>query len=450
MITLNTIKNDELFQAYAGIAFIMLFVPISLTRGLFFFLPVIAIISFIILKMILNRKPGVSFLLVALGLTYCSGSMQDAIVFSGNAQLKLFLLFSILFAFFCYYFLQKKRTHFIAPTLLVVLYIIISIFYNNDIIKTLLLIAGTHIAFCIGRYDGIKPNQAIKLFGVCFFFTFFYAVLEFHFRICPYMFLYQTTSTFGLETVRAMGILGNPLLLCSIAMLFLTTLFVDALNNGKLNVFYLIICLYVALIVTSRTSIYTGGILFAIYLLFSKSLISIKKLFVTTFLIGIFFFIVYNYLGDIYFNLLDRFETGNYEHRESAFSTMLNVLKEQPWGLGDKLATKIQSYASYGFKDGMTTLDNFLCTQFSVYGYLGILLVFYYLYYIFKMLFGRKYGKYRKTGFFYLVYFLLIGMSFDLEAYVNMNLPFFILISTYYNQLEKDEKEYKYLQIKTV
>ena len=432
MISFSKFKSDELFHAYAGIAFIMLIVPVSLTRGLY--IPVFALITCYILYMILNRKQGVSFLLVALGLTYCSGSMGDAMHFSGNAYLKLFLLTTVLLTFLCYYVLCNKRTGLNAPSFFIILYILLSILYQNDITKTLLMIAGTHIAFCIGRYDGITPNQAFKLFGFCFLFTFFYTVLEYHYRVCPYMFIYKSTSLFGLEIQRAQGLLGNPLLLCSITMLFLTCIFLNALEKGRFNKFYLVICLYLALIVMSRTSIFTGAILFVFYTFYSKTLYSFKNLVFTLVAIVLFYFTVQYYFSGIIFNLEERFVTGNYAHRESALSTTLNVLKDHPLGLGNQLAVQIQHYASEGFKEEMTTLDNFLCTQFSVYGYLGILLILFYWYYNYKMIFKWNNKKNQQVGVFLIMYFLLIGMSFDLEAYINMNLPYYIIISSFFNQ----------------
>ena len=433
MISLSKLKSDELFHAYAGIAFIMLIVPISLTKGLH--LPVFVLILCYIFYMILNRKQGVSFLLVALGLTYCSGSMGDAMNFSRNAYLKLFLLATVLLTFLCFYVLRKKRSGLNAPSFFIILYIILSVFYQNDITKTLLMIAGTHIAFCIGRYDGITPNQAFELFFFCVFFTFFYTVLEYHFGICPYRFIYESTSTFGLGGIhRAQGLLGNPLLLCSVSMLFLTCIFWNALEKGHINKLYLVICLYLALIVTSRTSIYTASILFVFYLFYSKNFFSFKNLVITLVTIGLFYFTVQYYFGDILINLEERFETGNYAHRESALSTTLNVLKDHPLGLGNQLAVQIQHYATDGFKDGMTTLDNFLCTQFSVYGYLGILLILFYWYYNYRMIFKWNNKKYQQAGALLVLYFLLIGMSFDLEAYINLNLPYYIIISSFFNK----------------
>ena len=432
MAIIFDIYKSELKWALLGICLVMSLLPYSVLYGSSSYF-LIAITAYI-LWMALSNKKGFSFVLISLCLCYPASFMKGVETGGQFEVLEKGLFIIPVLILIVLMFLKRFNMNFKIPIIYSFVYLLLTLMHGDNILEALFKITGTHIAFCIGCYEGLSRKQMFSLFSIAFAFVAIYAGCEYYLNLCPYEPIYMSSYGFELWEKRAMGLMGNPLLLCSVTMIYQAAIFIDAIEQGKLNYIAECMCLFVALIVTSRTSVYVLAILFLLYVFLKKSNFSPSTVFKFVVVSIILYFVVITYFDNVISLLVERFSTGDQTHRQSSYWTALNVMAEHPFGLGHKdFGVKILPYVANGFEYGLVTLDNFISTQFACYGLFGVVMILFYLTYNIRLHNeSRPQGIVRYSNILYAAVFLLMGLSFDIEAYFHVTMIYFILVGYIY------------------
>ena len=317
--------------------------------------------------------------------------------------------------------IRGNKVPYVPPIVLSFFYLLLGFIYQDQIYNYLYVIVCCHVCFYVSYYDRICVGDMYRVFTALFLLTTAYAFFEFHFHLGPYISVYLTSSSYdNYYTIsRAVGLLGNPLLLCCVAVFFLALTFNNSFIKERVSLLMVLICIYVLLIVVSRTAVaaFLGMLFF--YIVCSRQYKSLVSVFALFLVIIAAYFLANYYLGDVIDNLRYRMMYSERTHRLSGIETTYNILQSRPFGLGAKdFGTKVLPFAGAGKEEGINTLDNFFFTQIAYYGLLGIVVIYFYLFYFIRSFRYRKsQPSFFKQIMMLFVAFFLIGLSFDLEAY---------------------------------
>ena len=428
----NLLRNNNLFWPSLGICLALIGIPIFLSKISI----IVLILSLLIIWMVYTNKNGYSIILIAMSLSIPGGIDSNI---SGIISGKIWYIFLaerlLIISIFIYQFrIRKKRIPFKNVLIIGFLLIILGYIYqlsnneNQETIRFINALIYMHFLFIICFWDNINLKNVFRLIDVLFVITAIYAILEYSKIYCPYSDLYMEAIRYEVilnEIPRAKGILGHPLVLSSITILYQTILITRLFLFKKINILLLLLCILTAILTTSRTTVILFLFIFCYYYIFSKACVNLKKnltIFTTTLIIvGI----SADFLVPFISNISERFDDGA-DHRLAAYPSTFKLLSEYPCGVGStQVLDKISRYSNVNLiKD--FTLDNFFLTQLAAYGMFSIIVFIYYFYYFF-MFYKKKHfsqNTFLCATLFFLVY-CMMGFSFDIEAYIQITLLYY-------------------------
>ena len=386
-------------------------IPFTLTTKVL--VPVLLVYLYLILRQALVFKRNFVPLIIALSLT-APGFLDNM---GNDAKFLLyFLRLIILVIWFSYYFLLYKGKNGIKGIASIMM-LFLGEFYslitgnNQEFLSVLYAVIYLSMMHFISSKDNMRTSSVFKYFDVIFICTGIYGILESFCGICPYEY------DLNFAVFRASGLLGHPLVLAIITLLYQVMLYVRYIYTKNFNFLLYLFSILVAMITVSRTVYIVYAVLLLYFLIVTKYFVRFKRivaLIAAAALIGagvIYFF------PDLYEGIVYRFVNGEAYHREAAFATVEKLFRDKPFGVGiwqidNVIAT--QGYATWGFIVGFGTLDNFFLTQIAAYGYFSIVAFYFYFQYYFHFL--KNLRALKLLCFIFLIW-VSISFSFDLESY---------------------------------
>lgn len=412
--------------AYIGIIFTLLALPFAILVNPWYALSVIA--PYIVWMILFNKK-GVGFVIMCLSLCIpeiVGADMFEDFISSRTVWIYRFsYLLIILFALKGYLKrLIKPKTGFIVFCILI---LGISLFHGGDEMVSWLYRLLTISVFVYAcRNDRMSFDEIFCCLTVVIVICGVYALVEYFFRISPYLFIRETSSIFDDKFYRAAGLHGNSLILTGIVISYFALLLIKLKLTGKTNILLLFYVLLVILTTGSRTGIVAIAAIIIAYLIYMlKTSKILKFLFPALLILFVSYFLADYYFPEYLDQMFGRFEDGS-GHRVSGFVSVFNICANNPFGVGFNGVSKAMDV--YGKGDlivGFGTLDNSFLTMIAAYGILSPIVFYIYFKDILgSFLKGRK-NPNEKVVVFWMIPWILIGFSFTAIAYLNITLLYF-------------------------
>lgn len=404
--------------------------PLFITHYTSLFSIVMVLLSFMI--MFFNKK--LATLLFITILACIPSQFSEEANISTFTMTNMYCSYMPLLMMFFYCPLIQKRNFLKTNVMFFLLYAMICFIWfliNGDISEiTILLKFGLLLAFVIIFYSSkITQEEYFRSFDIITIVYGIYYSLEFFFRYTPYesFFLYGIDYFDLLSAFRPNGLLGNPLISCSLFLLELVFIMFRYIKFGKINKTMLVLTLILCLLTVSRTSI-VGAIMIISIGVYFKAFKAKRTLwkFLVCISIGI---VIIISLSEIFLiTLINRFSDNDgpdvgITFRLSGFIAIGNLFLENPFGVGlsHLLKTIEMKYAPANWIYGFKTLDNYFLTQIGQYGILAFIpccCSFYWYIYIRN----RKKSFETDNAIYYgivmiLSLIMLISFSFDWEIY---------------------------------
>lgn len=406
----TNIKKEERKIVYVIISMFVI-IPYTLTSK--YLIPILLVYSYVILRQAFVARKNYTPLIIALSLT-SPGFLDDM---GGNAKFLLYFIRFLILAIWCYYYIILYRGKLgikgIAPIIMLLLGEFYSLITGNDQEFSYIVYAVIYLSMVnyISSKDRMEVNSVYIYFNAIFLCTGVYGILESFWGICPYKYNLE------FSVFRASGLLGHPLVLAVITLLYQVFLYVRYIYTKKFNFFLYIFSIIVAMVTVSRTVYIVYAVLLLYFLFITNFFKSLKKIVsLLTVALLIIYGIIY-FFPDLSEGIIYRFINGEAYHREAAYATVEKLIRDKPFGVGkwqidNVIAT--QGYATWGFIVGFGTLDNFFLTQIAAYGYFSIVAFYFYFQYYFHFL--KNLQALKLLCFIFLIW-VSISFSFDLESY---------------------------------
>ena len=434
--------NNSIVYAVIGIVVSMVLLPIATKSGLSHSLPVWLGIYAYIIWMVIKEKPGYSVILIAIAMCQPNVTSEevDLAISLNFTRYYFYSLFILPVIVLFLNIIKKNRIPLKVPIFLCIVYFLLGLIYNLDLTRIVYPIVATYVAFLVGNFDRIDFRRYFILISIVLIITAIYSALEFHFRICPYNDFYMTSQGYVSAILkRAQGLLGNPLILLVFATFYLAIHCSNAVVSKRIYILPLLVCMYLCLIVVSRTAVVSLLVFFLLYHVYSKASLKIKLPLILA--VSIACFGAYYFLTETVGDLLYRIQYSDLMHRQSGLTIVSNILNDHFFGVGfNNYSASLGKYATSGFNTNVNSLDNFFLTQFAHYGYLGIVVLLFYLYYFLAYFRSRRMRKQSKEILFLFVAFTITGFSFDFEAYNNVCLFIYIMIGSAFGRCNNSPK----------
>lgn len=420
---------------------ISMFIIIPFTLTTKFLVPVLLVYLYLILRQALVFKRNFVPLIIALSLT-APGFLDNM---GNDAKFLLyFLRLIILVIWFFYYFLLYKGKNGIkgiASIMMLFLGEFYSLITGNNQEFSYVLYAVIYLSMMhfISSKDNMRTSSVFKYFDVMFICTGIYGILESFCGICPYEY------DLNFAVFRASGLLGHPLVLAIVTLLYQVMLYVRYIYTKNFNFLLYLFSILVAMITVSRTVYIVYAVLLLYFLIVTKYFVRFKRIVAFIAVAALIVVGVKYIFPDLYEGIVYRFVNGEAYHREAAFATVEKLFRDKPFGVGiwqidNVIAT--QGYATWGFIVGFGTLDNFFLTQIAAYGYFSIVAFYFYFQYYFHFL--KNLQALKLLCFLFLIW-VSISFSFDLESY-----PAVLIIFGFYSAflVKKEFLGCKYVKAK--
>jgi hypothetical protein len=410
----------------------------------------------VVLWLFFVKKEG--FSIVFISVIFCIPQISDDAridLLKSNISLLYFFNRVIILGMFIGVCMKKVKIPFFNVNLLLLVLFILIMSICHSIVsgypeymlwldRILLLFLFASIVY-VDRMEIVKMLFFIDvIMGI----TFVYVLLDFFFIYSPYAEIYESSYANFYED-RAKGLLGHPLIL-SIAVIFYQILLFSRIvvYKEKLIIPWLV-CIFLTLFSVSRTPVLTLGICFFLYIIntsFNTSLFSkIKRVFSLLGLIAV--IIVSGYVFEDYVqSIFYRFSTTEDPHRLAVYDTVLNIVDDYPFGVGENRLLDIaysSKYSEYGLLSFVRTLDNFFATFYGSYGVLFIFPVcfyYYYFYNLFKDKNVRKNNIFRTLIVPLYLNITFLGFIVSFESYTMFLVLIAVFIAVFYKELEKQER----------
>lgn len=302
-----------------------------------------------------------------------------------------------------------------------------------------------HVAFYIFYNDKTEFESTGMYISVLFIITSLYAIIQYFFKICPYQPLYDVTASEALGYIhlsRAVGLLGNSLLLSGLCMVYNAIILARYMKTGSLNVVMTCLCMFVSLITISRTCVVIVALQW-IYVFFSRKKRRLSGVVTIICASLLLIFVVNKVAMDSISSLSERFETRSY-HRESGYSTTINIFLDNPLGVGkQRVAKYMKEFSTGGIEEDLVTLDNFYLTHIASYGILSFIPFLFYLFYFVKC--PKRLSDKTDKHFIKItaLTWCLLGLSYDVEHFAAPTVFTILAIAKYYSSL-KEETQWTY------
>lgn len=373
------------------------------------------------------KIPGFEFLLIAIVLCIPSGwDGTSGLVFPevDNMTGALGRFNQYLIPAVGYYLLlnnsfnKKKTILFLTFGVLFVGLIQLVLTYETKDIRMILNIIGCSYAFMLICLFDKKCDlkDAFLYIDVLFIMSLMYGILEYVFRQSPYQYITDATTSIT-EIGRARGILGHPLYLSGLALIYQSIIYVRYILLNKFGYVQELLCVIMALIVVSRTTIVVMVLEYILFVVLTKGYRSVKFWIANFVVLLIGSILILKFADSIVIDIFTRFVEGNVDHREGAFETVYLLFLDNPFGVGySNIMDTIWKggYAASGFESDFSTVDNLFLSQLAAYGIFSLVKIFYYFYFLFDSYkLRKKYPLLFKSILFLYFPFLLESFSFD-------------------------------------
>lgn len=236
---------------------------------------------------------------------------------------------------------------------------------------------------------------------------------------------------------RAKGILGHPLILSFIVILYQSIIIIKSFIYQKFNFLAILSCLIISALTTSRTTVILIIFVFCYYYITSKMYKSLSKNIVLVFVISCCIILFHYLFAPIITNISERFNDGA-NHRLASYPSVMMLFMDNPLGVGyTQVTNKINEYATINLIRDFP-LDNFFLTQIAAYGIISIIVFKYYFYYVIIAFKLKRTSKvlYKSVLLLFFIY-SLVGFSFNIEAYIQISLTFYGFIGYLFSHENK-------------
>lgn len=432
---LNHRRQEDIRWALIGIIFVFVVIPYGIYTNVKYYALLVVAYSFL---MTVLKKPGAPLVIISMGLCvpfYVLNKIDNDWLFIIIANKKQWVYIACRLSVFfnaLYYLVKNKSLHpYKGIYIISILYCLVMMVYEpmqSSILNIVNKLLYVHLFFAWCYFENISFNSIFKLFTLVFGFISFYAIVQFFFNIVPYQEWYDIF--YPVETQRhAAGLCGNALLYSAIILCYHALILVHMIRGGRLPFLLWIFSLFTVIITIERTSLIVFFIELLGYFWFNrgkgKNIIIIGSLCV---LVIVLFFTPLIDFAPLQM-LFDRFDQGS-DHRFAAYPTVLNILSENPLGVGPiAIDQALHWYGTFGLIDDFGTLDNFYLTQMAYYGIFSIIPFLFYFFYLFKAFSQRQQTPIMfKSVCVIFLSWCLIGLSFNIDSYGQLSLLYFGLI----------------------
>lgn len=240
-------------------------IPFTLTTKVL--VPVLLVYLYLILRQALVFKRNFVPLIIALSLT-APGFLDNM---GNDAKFLLyFLRLIILVIWFSYYFFLykgKKGIKGIASIMMLFLGEFYSLITGNNQEFSYVLYAVIYLSMMhfISSKDNMRTSSVFKYFDVMFICTGIYGILESFCGICPYEY------DLNFAVFRASGLLGHPLVLAIVTLLYQVMLYVRYIYTKNFNFLLYLFSILVAMVTVSRTVYIVYAVLLLYFLIVLNS-----------------------------------------------------------------------------------------------------------------------------------------------------------------------------------
>lgn len=395
----------------------------------------LAILVLSVIVMTIKNIKGATFVIIAIGicLPFLSGADDTTKEFIAVhfCWLNRALYISILTVFIFYLSGRKKTEKFLpilALQLISIGLVIDSLRFGiSEAISALYTILAIPIMF-YNCYKGRENwNDIFQMFTVLFIGMSIYAILDFFFKIGPYVPLHKGSIFYLNDFFRTGSLLGNSLCLTAFLMAYHVVLFINNYLTGKFNSWLVALSILVLLLTGSRTAFV---VLIAVWFMFIVYLNRganghgriVGVMLVVAITLACFVMLLF---GDYVSMFFERFSEGS-EHRESGLQTTINILSVYPLGLGyEGVGEMLELYSAEGWSGGMKTVDNVFLTFLITSGILSFLPFMFYFFVLLNAIFRSQRNHYYRIVVMLFIPYVLCGMSFNVNAFIQLNVLYF-------------------------
>lgn len=438
----NLLGNNR--WMFLGIAYSMLAIPFGVHSQ-----PITLALLFVwlafVVGMAVNNKTGYSLVIIALAMTMPEMTRETDVYIIGLRWPQVFLGLSIVaVAFLC---INKKKSNPVHNVVLVCgLFILLYLLYCSNptfryfrgLVDAVIFI---HVMFYISFHDKMKFEDIFQGVSLIFIFTAIYAITHYFFDVGPYSALTDRSYAESLGYVfikREGGLFCNSLVMSASCGLYHSLILIRLLKINKMAYLMELLCVTVAFLTISRTVIFVLVVQFIVYMFLNRT-IRLRTTIGMVVVLGIFYFMVSKDSGALQ-DWDERMEVTS-EHRESSYSTTLNIFTEHPLGVGKQKVSKyIHEFNSGGIEEDLVTLDNFYLTQIASYGLLSIMSFVFYMLYFFKIPRLLKSRDNKKVFLLVILTWCLLGFSYDVESFVPVSVFCFGLLGLLYSTFKNEEQ----------
>ena len=428
---------------YLGIVYTMFAVPFVVYNQMITLAVLIVWLVFV-LWMAAKNKQGVSLVIMALAMTLPEMSKETDVYIIGLRWPQVFLGLSIV-AISLIDISYKRRNPVHSATIVCLCFAILYVLYCSrptvryfrGLVDAVIFI---HCMFYVSFQEKLKFEAIFKGVSLIFIITSIYAISHYFFNIGPYSALVDRSYAESLGYVfvrREGGLFCNSLVMSAICALYHSLILARMLKTKKMAYEMELLCITVAILTISRTAIVILAAQFLFLLFFRRTLRLGTTIAIAT-VLGIFYFWVLSDTGAIQ-DLSNRMELTS-EHRESGYSTTLEIFSSHPLGVGKQRVSKfMHQYNTGGIEEDLITLDNFYLTQIASYGILCFISFFFYMIYFYKC--PRLLRKTDSRNALYLIIFTwcLTGLSFDVESFDPVTVLCFGLLGLLFKNFRIEE-----------
>ena len=436
--------DENLSWAIIGVIMVFLFIPYGIYTDVRPYALLVVLYSFLMTRF---KKPGAPFVVMAMALCIPSYMFQSEYYFlselTANKIRWIFLTVRLSVAISVIYNIVRGRKifPFVGVVILAALYGLVLCLYNtasNGLWRIINLLLYVHLFFAWCYYDKLSFNSFFKVISTIFICILVYGILQYHFGITPYFDWYFVVYG-GLNHPHASGICGNALIFSAVVLSYHSVLLLKFLKEGKIDLILLLATFYAALISLERTAILVIAIAWMFF--FAMRMEKIKENTIILLLAAIVITCAFSvpFFENTIDILTDRFEEGS-GHRFAAYPMVLAAVLDNIYGVGETgMMQAMQWYGKGELLIWFGTLDNFYLTQILYYGVFAIFPILFYLYYFIKVLFLRKSNKdLFHTVILCFLPWILIGFSFDIEAFMQLSLLYFGLLGYVWSIWDKN------------
>ena len=435
---------------YLGIAYTMLAIPYVVYSQMMTLSLLLVWLSYVV-WMVARNKTGYSLVIIALALIIPKMVRETDVYIIGLRWPQVFLGLGIVAITLLENSYHKRNPVRHVPLICGLFLLLALVYCSNPTLRYFRGIVDAvifiHCMFFISSQEKMKFENIFQGASLIFIITAVYAILHYFFNIGPYSALTDRSYEESLGYVfikREGGLLCNSLIMTAICVLYHSLIIIRVLKEHKMAYIMEILCISVSVLTISRTAIFIIVLQFLILILYNRK----DRLGMTipiAAVLCIFFFVFLKDSGAV-LDMASRMENVGSEHRESGYSTTLNIFLDYPFGVGKQgISRYMHEYNTGGIEEDLVTLDNFYLTQIAAYGIFVFISFIFYLLYFFKLPWMLKIKDSKNALLLVFYTWCLLGLSYDVESFEPVTVFCFGLTGLLFNCFKNEEKSlYEY------